>query len=104
MEAVAQAIEIGLTSCANGGTQNLHYLSRWPALARIRSHGEGWTLHQLRHSTLQHLAAAGRTAAELQAKSRHAHLAGLGAYVHLGEHTSARITADADSAARRRTR
>ncbi|MDL4812659.1 hypothetical protein [Actinomadura opuntiae] len=40
---------------------------------------EEWTLHQLRHSALQHLAAVGRTAAELQAKSRHAHLASLGA-------------------------
>lgn len=67
-------------------------------------HGRGWTLHQLRHSALQHLAAAGRTATELQAKSRHAHLASLGAYVRLGEHTSARVTADADPAARRRVR
>ncbi|GAA1580632.1 hypothetical protein GCM10009678_74160 [Actinomadura kijaniata] len=33
-------------------------------------HGQGWTLHQLRHSTLSDLAAAGRTAPELQAKSR----------------------------------
>jgi hypothetical protein len=41
--------------------------------ARIDPHGAGWTLHQLRHSALQHLAQAGRTASELQAKSRHAH-------------------------------
>ncbi|GAA2636474.1 tyrosine-type recombinase/integrase [Actinomadura fulvescens] len=64
------------------------------ATRELDPHGHGWTLHQLRHSALQHLAAAGRTAAELQAKSRHAHLASLGAYVRLGEHTSARVTAD----------
>ncbi|MEV6862634.1 CBS domain-containing protein [Streptosporangium subroseum] len=65
-------------------------------------HGDGWTLHQLRHSALTHLAAAGRTAPELQAKSRHQHLASLGRYVRLGEETSARITAEHDLAARRR--
>jgi integrase len=37
-------------------------------------HGAGWTLHQLRHSALKHLAASGRTAPELEAKSRHKHL------------------------------
>jgi len=50
------------------------------------------------------LAADGRTAPELQAKSRHQHLASLGRYVRLGEQTSARVTAEADPAARRRTR
>jgi hypothetical protein len=50
------------------------------------------------------VAAAGRTVAELQAESRRAHLAGLGAYVSLGEQTSARVTTDADRAARRRAR
>ncbi len=54
-------------------------------------------MHQLRHSALQHLAQAGRTAPELQAKSRHQHLASLGRYIRLGEETSARITADADA-------
>ena len=65
-------------------------------------HGTGWTLHQLRHSALRHLAASGRSAPELQAKSRHKHLATLGHYVRLGEETSARITADNDPLARRR--
>jgi len=64
-------------------------------------HGQGWTLHQLRHSALTHLAAAGRSAAELQAKSRHAHLSTLGAYVRLGEETAARITAEHDPHRRR---
>ncbi|MFB9204674.1 hypothetical protein ACFFV7_26015 [Nonomuraea spiralis] len=67
-------------------------------------HGDGWTLHQLRHSALQHLAQAGRTAPELQAKSRHQQLSSLGHYVRLGEETSARITAEHAPAARRRKR
>jgi hypothetical protein len=67
-------------------------------------HGTGWTLHPLRHSALQHLAAAGRTAPELQPKSRHLHLGSLGRYVQLGEQTAAQVTADADPAIRRRAR
>jgi site-specific recombinase XerD len=74
------------------------------AAADLDPHSTGWTLHQLRHSALQHLAADGRTAPELQAKSRHLHLGSLGRYVQLGEQTSAQVTADADPAARRRTR
>jgi hypothetical protein len=45
-----------------------------------------------------------RTSSALQAKSRHTHLASLGTYVRLGEHTTARVTADTGPAARRRTR
>jgi len=48
------------------------------AAAAHDPHEKGWTLHQLRHSALQHLAADGRTAPELQAKSRHLHLSSLG--------------------------
>jgi site-specific recombinase XerD len=72
------------------------------ATAALEPHQTGWTLHQLRHSALQHLAQAGRTAPELQAKSRHQHLASLGRYIRLGEETSARITAEHDPANRRR--
>jgi hypothetical protein len=54
---------------------------------------------QLRHSALQHLAADGRAAPELQAKSRHQHLTSLGRYVRLGEQTSAWVTADSDPGA-----
>ncbi|MEU4411306.1 tyrosine-type recombinase/integrase [Streptosporangium sp. NPDC023963] len=74
------------------------------ATAALDPHKNGWTLHQLRHSALQHLAADGRTAPELQAKSRHQHLAGLGRYVQLGEQISAQVTADTDPAARRKLR
>src|SRR3984893_14031839 len=35
------------------------------ATAALDPHKTGWTLHQLRHSALQHLAQAGRTAPEL---------------------------------------
>lgn len=43
-----------------------------------------------------------RTSPELQAKSRHQHLASLGSYVRLGAETAARITAETDPANRRR--
>ncbi|MFE9913625.1 hypothetical protein ACFYPG_00595 [Micromonospora sp. NPDC005553] len=45
---------------------------------------------------LTHLAAGGRSAAELRAQSRRRHLAALGIYIRLGEETSARITAEND--------
>jgi hypothetical protein len=74
------------------------------ASATLDPHRQGWTLHQLRHSALRHLAQAGRSTPELQAKSCHQHLASLGHDVRLGEETSARITAEADPVQRRRTR
>jgi integrase len=74
------------------------------ASKKLDPHSQGWTLHQLRHSALTHLAEQGRTAPELQSKSRHQHLASLGAYVRLGTETAAKITAETDPAARRRTR
>ncbi|WP_089020112.1 site-specific integrase [Micromonospora coriariae] len=63
-----------------------------------------YALHPLRHSGLTHLAAKGRSAAELQAQSRHRHLATLGVYVRHGEETSARITAENDRHHRRHRR
>ncbi|WP_252375192.1 tyrosine-type recombinase/integrase [Nonomuraea sp. KC401] len=56
---------------------------RKTASAELDPNGEGWTLHQLRHSALQHLAEAGRTAPELQAKSRHQSLSSLRRYLRL---------------------
>ena len=55
------------------------------------------------HTALTHLATAGRSATELQAKCRHSHLGSLGFYGRLREETSARITAENDPAARRRS-
>jgi integrase len=57
------------------------YLFKQATAARD-PHKQGWTLHQLRHSALQHLAADGRTAPERQAKSRYLHLGSPGRYVH----------------------
>lgn len=74
------------------------------ASAKIDPHQKGWTLHQLRHSALQHLAEAGRSAPELQAMSHHQHLASLGRYDRLSEETSARITTEADPVAHRTSR
>ena len=74
----------------------------WETATALDPHHQGWTLHQLRHSSLQHLAAAGRSAPELQAKSRHQHQASLGVYVRLGTETAARITAENDPANRRK--
>jgi hypothetical protein len=53
-------------------------------------------------ATPDYPAAAGRSAPELQAKSRHRHLGTLGVYVTLGKETAARITAEADPHRRRR--
>ena len=41
------------------------------AAALFGRHSGGWTLHQLRHSSLTHLAEGGASAVMLQAKSRH---------------------------------
>ena len=46
-------------------------LSYRTAAAEFKRHSGGWTLHQLRHSSLTHLAEAGASAVMLQAKSRH---------------------------------
>ncbi|SDL28762.1 RNA polymerase subunit sigma-70 [Nonomuraea jiangxiensis] len=69
------------------------------ASARLDPHGRGWTLHQLRHSALRHLAQAGHTAPELRAKSRHQHLASLGRYVRRGDETPAAAEAAAGAQA-----
>jgi integrase len=91
-----------LTGCGRLSYPRAEYLFKTASFER--DHGDGWTLQQLRHNALTHLAAAGRTAPELQAKSRHQHLSSLGRYVRLGEETFARITAEHDPAARRRKR
>ena len=46
-------------------------LSYRTTAAEFRKHSGDWTLHQLRHSSLTHLAEAGASAVMLQAKSRH---------------------------------
>ena len=50
-----------------------------------------------------HLGASGRTAVELQAKSRHTSLRTLGRYVNPGPELAARVTAETDPARRRQS-
>ena len=69
-------------------------LSYRTAAAEFRRHSGGWTLHQLRHSSLTHLAEAGASAVMLQAKSRHRDLRTLSVYTRPGVEAVARMTAD----------
>ncbi len=61
----------------------------------------GWTLHQLRHSRLTHLAEEGVDVALLKAKSRHRSLRSLERYVRPSDAAVARLTAEHDPARRR---
>ena len=63
----------------------------------------GWSLPRLRHSALTLLGASGRTAVELQAKSRHTSLRTLSRYVNPGPELAARVIAETDPAARHRS-
>ena len=69
-------------------------LSYRTAAAEFHKHSGGWTLHQLRHSSLTHLAEAGASAVMLQAKSRHRDLRTLSVYTRPGVEAVARMTAD----------
>ncbi len=66
----------------------------------IKEHG-GFTLHQLRHSALTHLAEQGVDVALLKAKSRHASLRSLEVYVQPGAEAVRRLTDQHDLATRR---
>ena len=69
-------------------------LSYRTAAVEFGRHSGGWTLHQLRHSSLTHLAEAGASAVMLQAKSRHRDLRTLSVYVRPRVEAVARLTAD----------
>lgn len=62
----------------------------------------GWTLHQLRHSRLTHLAEAGVELPLLMAKSRHTSLTSLGVYARPTFEAVAKATARLDPHRRRR--
>ncbi|MGO9752663.1 MAG: tyrosine-type recombinase/integrase [Solirubrobacteraceae bacterium] len=62
----------------------------------------GWTLHQLRHSAITHLAEADVGLALLMAKSRHTSLRSLQRYARPGPEAVARLTAEHDPERRRR--
>jgi integrase len=62
----------------------------------------GWTLHQLRHSAITHLAEADVGLALLMAKSRHTSLRSLQRYARPGPEAVPRLTAEHDPERRRR--
>ena len=62
----------------------------------------GWTLHQLRHSAITHLAEADVGLALLMAKSRHTSLRSLQRYARPSPEAVARLTAEHDPERRRR--
>ena len=64
------------------------------AAALFGRHSGGWTLHQLRHSSLTHLAEGGASAVMLQAKSRHRDIRTLSVYARPGPEAVARLTDD----------
>jgi integrase/recombinase XerD len=65
-------------------------------------HGNGWTLHQLRHSALTHEAEDGTNTPMLLARSRHASVRSLERYARPGPEAVARHLAGRDPARRRR--
>ena len=68
-------------------------LSYRTAAADFKRHSGGWTLYQLRHSSLTHLAEAGLSAVMLQAKSWHLDLRTLSVYTKPGVEAVAHLTA-----------
>jgi integrase len=62
----------------------------------------GWTLHQLRHSALTHLAEADVSLPLLMAKSRHVSLRSLQRYARPGTEAVAKLAAEHDPERRRR--
>ena len=84
--------------CPSSGCARLSYRCA-EELFRAAS---GWTLHQLRHSALTHLAEADVGLPLLMAKSRHASLRSLQRYSRPGPEAVAKLTADHDPERRRR--
>jgi integrase/recombinase XerD len=84
--------------CPETGRGRLSY-GRAEALFSAAS--GGWTLHQLRHSALTHLADQNVSLPLLMAKSRHASLRSLQRYARPGAEAVAAITAATDPARRR---
>ncbi len=77
-------------------------LSYRRAAALFAQHTGGFTLHQLRHSALTHLAEAGESTVLLMGKSRHKSLRSLQRYARPGPEAIAAMTARHDPARRRR--
>jgi integrase/recombinase XerC len=79
--------------------ERAEYLFKQSSLKVAR---KGWTLHQLRHSALTHLAEAGVNLPLLMAKSGHQNLRSLQRYARPGTEAVAAMTAAHDPARRRR--
>jgi integrase/recombinase XerD len=84
--------------CPETGRGRLSYRR---AEALFRESSGGWTLHQLRHSALTHLAEQNVSLPLLMAKSRHASLRSLQRYARPGAEAVAAMTAAIDPARRR---
>jgi integrase len=87
-----------LDTCPVTGRARLSYRR---AAAVFAEHTGGWTLHQLRHSALTHLAEAGESTVLLMAKSRHRSLRTLQRYARPGDGAVAALTARHDPGRRR---
>ena len=72
------------------------------AARSFKDHSGGWTLHQLRHSSLTDLPEMGATSAQLQAKSRHRNRSVLETYTTLGDAAVSEVTSWFDSPPDRR--
>jgi integrase len=84
--------------CPQTGRGRLSYRR---AEALFREASGGWTLHQLRHSALTHLAEQNVSLPLLMAKSRHTSLRSLQRYARPGAEAVAAMTAATDPARRR---
>jgi integrase len=87
-----------LDRCPDTGRARLSYRR---AEALFREASGGWTLHQLRHSALTHLAEQNVSLPLLMAKSRHASLRSLQRYARPSADAVAAMTAATDPARRR---
>ena len=85
--------------CPHTGRARLSYRR---AEELFREATDGWTLHQLRHSAITHLAEENVALPLLMAKSRHSSLRSLQKYARPGVDAVAKLTADHDPARRRR--
>ena len=84
--------------CPTTGRARLSYRR---AAEQFKAASGGWTLHQLRHSALTHLAEEGVGLPLLMAKSRHSSLRSLQRYARPGPEAVAALTAASDPARRR---
>jgi integrase len=95
---VAPAGTPSLDVCPVTGHARLSYRR---AAAIFADQTGGWTLHQLRHSAITHLAESGESTVLLMAKSRHRSLRTLQRYARPGAEAVAALTARHDPGRRR---